>query len=207
MAIVQLPSPALFAAGIEKRWDEVDPFTQAFVAPNAFVSGVPWRYQLDDTVQITVNETGPRVRRRDCSDTDFDCNFWQGDAILVAADPSPDSDVLQAPIRLKFSAGVRAVGAWVGVCPRDPFDAPFFDQPLFAAMWVALASDPQDWQMVVNADGRTGHVCACATPLSAPFVGARATGGDRIVEVRFDASLLGNRRYDKLALSELTVER
>ena len=30
MAIVQLPSPALFAAGIEKRWDEVDPFTQAF---------------------------------------------------------------------------------------------------------------------------------------------------------------------------------
>ena len=102
---------------------------------------------------------------------------------------------------------MRAVGAWVGVCPRDPFDAPFFDQPLFAAMWIALASDPNSWQMVVNADGRTGHVCACATPLSAPFVGARATGGDRIVEVRFDASLLGNRRYDKLALSELTVER
>ena len=62
MAIVQLPSPALFAAGIEKRWDEVDPFTQAFVAPNAFVSGVPWRYQLDDTVQITVNETGRTVK-------------------------------------------------------------------------------------------------------------------------------------------------
>ena len=26
-------------------------------------------------------------------------------------------------------------------------------------------------------------------------------------KLRFDASLLGNRRYDKLALSELTVER
>lgn len=207
MAIVQLQSPSLFMAGIEKRWDEVDPLTQTFVAPNAFVSGVPWRYLLDDTVQITVNESGPRVRRRDCSDTDFDCNFWLGDAILVAADPSPSSDVLQAPIRLKFSHGVRAVGAWVGVCPRDPFDAPFFDQPLFAAMWVALESAPLDWQLVVNADGRTGHVCACASPLTAPFVGARATGGDRILEVRFDASLLGNRRYDKLALSEITVER
>ena len=206
MAIVQLPSPALFAAGIEKRWDEVDPFTQAFVAPNAFVSGVPWRYQLDDTVQITVNETGPRVRRRDCSDTDFDCNFWLGDAILVAADPSPDSDVLLAPIRLKFSTGVRAVGAWVGVCPRDPFDAPFFDQPLFAAMWIALESDPLTWHLV-NANGWTGHVCPAGTPLTAPFVGVRATGGDRIAEVRFDASLLGNRRFDKIALSELTVER
>ena len=207
MAIMQLPSPAHFTAGIEKRWDEVDPITQTFVAPNAFVSGVPWRYGLDDTVQITVNETGPRVKRRDCSDADFDCNFWLGDAVLVAADPSPDNDPLQAPIRLKFSAGVSAVGAWVGVCARDPFDTSFFDQPLFAAMWIALASDPENWQLVVNADGWTGRVCARATPLTAPFVGARVTGSDRIVEVRFDASLLGNRRYDKLALSELTVER
>ena len=206
MGIVQLQSPAHFTAAMEKRWDEVDPVTQTFVPPNAFVSRVAWNYLLDDTVQLVLNETGPRVRRRDCSGADLDCNFWQGDAILVATDPSPSSDALEAPIRLKFSHGVRAIGAWVGVCPKDPFDTPFFDQPLFAAMWIALESDPLTWHLV-NANGWTGHVCPAGTPLTAPFVGVRATGGDRIAEVRFDASLLGNRRFDKIALSELTVER
>ena len=206
MGIVQLQSPAHFTAAMEKRWDDVDPVTKTFEPPKAFVSRVAWNYLLDDTVQLVVNETGPRVRRRDCSDADFDCNFWLGDAILVATDPSPSSDALEAPIRLKFSHGVRAIGAWVGVCPKDPFDTPFFDQPLFAAMWIALESDPLTWHLV-NAHGWTGHVCPAGTPLTAPFVGVRATGGDRIAEVRFDASLLGNRRFDKIALSELTVER
>lgn len=205
MAIEQVFAPAGFQAAIEKPWDQTDPLTLGFVAPNAFVSGVAWSYSLDGTVQIVVNEQGPRVRRRDCSDVDFDCNFWFGDAILVASDAKPSSDPLEAPIRLRFSAPVRGVGAWIGASPLDPFDAPFFDQPLFGAMWVALAADPGTWQLV-SAAGWTGHVCAPGTPLAAPFVGARSTGADRIVEVRFDASLLGNRRYDKIALSELTVE-
>ena len=136
---------------------------------------------------------------------DFDCNFWLGDAILVAADPTPESDLLQAPIRLQFDPGVRAVGAWLGAGSPDPFDSDFFDQPLFGAMWLSLASDPAVWYLV-SADGWSGHVCAVGTPLRAPFVGARVTAGDRIVEARFDLSLLGNRRYDKIALSELTVE-
>ncbi len=206
MAIEQLTSPASIHAAIEKRWDEVDPQTRTFVAPNAIVSGMPWNYLLDDDVHIFVNEQGPRVRRRDCSDTDFDCNFWVGDAILVATDPSPSSDAVEATIRLRFSAGLRAVGGWIGVSPKSPFDENFFDQPLVAVMWVALASSPQDFQPLI-ASGQTGHVVPVGTPLKAPFIGARATGSDRIVEVRFDASLFGNRRYDKLALSELTVER
>lgn len=206
MGIVQLQSPAQFGPAVQKHWHEVDPTTRTFVPPNAFVSGVTWTYLLDDTVQIVINEVGPRVRRRDCSAVDFDCNFWQGDAILVASDPSPSSDALQAPIRLKFSHGLRAVGAWVGVAPKDPFDTLFFDQPLFATMWVAFAADPLVLHLVSDS-GWTGHVGPVGTPLSAPFVGARGTGGDRIVEVRFDASLLGNRRFDKIALSELTVER
>lgn len=36
--------------------------------------------------------------------------------------------------------------------------------------------------------------------------GSSGDGGDRIVEARFDVALLGNRRYDKIAVSELTVE-
>ena len=49
-------------------------------------------------------------------------------------------------------------------------------------------------------------MCRVGTALTAPFVAARATAGDRIVEARFDVALLGNRRYDKIAVSELTVE-
>lgn len=205
MGILQLHSPGQFNPAVEKRWDETNPDAQDFVPPNAFVSDVSWAYGLDGGVQILVNESGPRVRRRDCSSTDFDCNFWSGDPILVATDPHPGSDAINAPIRLKFSPGVRAVGAWIGACSKDPFDAAFFDQPLFGAMWVAVASDPAAWHLV-SVEGWTGHVCAIGTALTAPFVGARATGGDRIVEARFDAALLGNRRYDKIALSELTVE-
>ncbi|MFT4194333.1 hypothetical protein [Ottowia sp.] len=206
MGIRQLETPAAFRRPAEKRWDETDPVTGGFVAANAFVTGVNWSYSLDGQGTLLVNEDGaPPVRRRDCSDTDFDCNFWLGDAILVADDPTPDSDLLQAPIRLKFSPGVRAVGAWLGACSSDPFDQDFFDQPMFGAMWVALASDPAAWHLV-RADGWSGHVCGVGTPLTAPFVGARATAGDRIIEARFDLSLLGNRGYDKIALSELTVE-
>lgn len=205
MGIVQLQAPAHFNAAVEKHWDEEDTATHSFVPPNAIVSRVAWTYLLDATVQIAVNDTGPTVRRRVCSGTDFDCNFWLGDAILVASDPSPSSDALLAPIRLKFSHGVRAVGAWVGVSAKDPFDTRFFDQPLMAALWVALEADPLNWHFM-NANGWTGHVVPVGTALTAPFVAARATGSDRIVEVRFDASLLGNRRFGKIALSDLSVE-
>ena len=205
MGIQLLHSPADFRSAVEKRWDEVDPLTRTFVAAAAPVSRVGWRYALDKAVQIMVNDEGPSVSRRDCSDMDFDCNFWLGDPVLVARDPSPSADPLDAPIRLRFSRGVRAVGAWLGACPRDPFDEPFFDQPLFGAMWFSLESDPMTWHLA-TANGWTGRSCPVGTALTAPFVGARATGADRIAEVRFDVSLLGNRRYDKIAVSELLVE-
>ncbi len=143
MGIVQLLSPASIHAAIEKRWDEVDPQTRTFVAPNAIVSGMPWNYLLDDDVHILVNEQPAQGCRRDCSDTDFDCNFWLGDAILVATDPSPSSDAVEATIRLEFSAR-RARGRRLDRCQprRSVSTKPFFDQPLLAAMWIALESDP-----------------------------------------------------------------
>jgi hypothetical protein len=205
MAIVQLLSPADFNNAVAKHWDEVDPITRGFVAPDTIVSRRTWNYRLDSNVQIFVNETGPVVRRRDCSNTDFDCNFWLGDSMLAAADPSPSSDVLEAPIRLRFSPAVRAVGAWIGVSPKNPFDAPFFAQPLFATLWVMLQADPTQWHLV-TANGWTGHASPVGTPLTAPFVGARASGGGLVSKLRFNASLLGNRRFDKIALSELSVE-
>ena len=206
MGVKQLNSPGAFSRAIEKRWDETDPVTRTFVEAGDLVGDGSGGYSLDGVGTLVVNEGGvPSVSRLECSGSDFNCNFWLGDSILVASDPTPEQNVLQAPIRLKFSAGVRAVGAWIGACPRDPFDEAFFDQPLYGAMWVALVTEPTTWYLV-NAAGRTGQVCAVGSPLTAPFVGARATGGDRIAEVRFDAALLSNQRYGQFALSELTVE-
>lgn len=206
MAILQLHAPGDFQAAIEKRWDVSDPAGLVLVREDLIVSKAPGFYRLDPAVTVSVNDDGPTVRRRTCSTDSFQCNFWEGDAILVARDVNPAADPVEAPIRLRFDPGVRAVGAWLGACARDPFDTSLIDgQPLFGALWVALAADPTAWHLV-TADGWTGDVCAVGTALSAPFVAARATAGDRIVEARFDVALIGNRRYDKIAVSELTVE-
>ncbi len=207
MGIVQLHAPGDFRAAVEKRWDMCDPDGLALVDDDVIVSKAPAGfYRISPTVQVSVNDTGPTVRRRTCAADSFQCNFWDGDAILVARDANPVADPVEAPIRLRFDPGVRAVGAWLGACARDPFDTSLIDgQPLFGALWVALAADPAVWR-VFTADGWTGDVCRVGSALAAPFVAARATAGDRIVEARFDVSLIGNRRYDKIAVSELTVE-
>ncbi len=207
MGLVQLNAPGDFHAAIEKRWDLRDPDGLEPVDVDVIVSRTPADfYRIAPTVTVSVNADGATVRRRSCSSDDFQCNFSEGDAILVARDVNPVADPIDAPIRLRFDPGVRAVGAWLGACTRDPFDTSLVDgQPLFGALWVALKSDPDTWRLV-TAEGWTGDVCRVGTALTAPFVAARATAGDRIVEARFDVALLGNRRYDKIAVSELTVE-
>lgn len=206
MGILQLHAPGDFRAAVEKRWDCADPDGLTVVGDGDIVSRAPGLYRVDAVVSVAVNDSGPTVRRRTCAADGFQCNFWDGDTMLVARDANPAADVVEAPIRLRFDPGVRAVGAWLGASARDPFDTSLIDgQPLFGALWLALAADPAQWHLV-TADGWTGDVCRVGTALTAPFVAARATGADRIVEARFDVSLLGNRRYDKLAVSELTLE-
>lgn len=202
----QLFEPAEFGALLEKRWSEREPVNQTFVPADRTVSAAPGFYELDDGVSLTINEAGPVVKRRQCAATDFDCNFWDGDAILVARDPSPASEASEAPIRLRFSKGVRAVGAWVAVSPTDPTDDDFLDQPLFGYMWVRLAGERGDWKHFVMGQGVTGLSLGRNATMTAPFVGARALGGERIVEVRFDAGLMGNRPFSRLAISELSYE-
>ncbi len=206
MALVQLREPSDFGAALEKRWDETDPVSGDFIAANTPVSGVPGLYALDGRVRVVVNEGGlPVVLRRDCAVGDFNCNFWSGDAILVAPDLSPRLDFADAPIRLRFSSGVKAVGGWLSANGPDPFDAGFNGQLLQGAMWVALAASPTIWHLV-RAEGVTGTVLQSGVPVTAPFLGLRATDADRIIEVRFDVALAGGARCDKVALSELTVE-
>lgn len=206
MALVQLMAPADFRGGLEKFWFEEGPGGN-IVASGVPVSGASAQYTLDGTIRIEVNADGlPVVDRRDCALGDFNCNFWDGDAILVAPDMNPRLDFLDAPIRLRFSAGVRAVGGWLSACGPDPFDTGFNGQLLLGAMWVRLAASPAIWHLV-RAEGLTGTVLASGAPVTAPFVGLRATGAERIVEARFDVALAGGARCDKMALSELAVER
>lgn len=202
----QLFEPAEFGNLQEKLWSERDPVNKTFVPADRTVSAVPGFYELSGGVSVTVNEAGPVVKRRQCAAVDFDCNFWDGDPILVARDPSPMSDASEAPIRLRFSKGVRSVGAWVAVSPDDPTDGDFLDQPLFGYMWVRLASERGSWRNFIVGQGTTGVSLGRNAILTAPFVGARALGNDRIVEVRFDAGLMGNRTYSRLAISELSYE-
>lgn len=204
MALQQVFQPAAFTA--VKTWDVRDGISNIPVAPSTAVGGLaaPY-YLLDGGVGIRINDAGPVVRRRVCSDVDIRCNFWDGDAVLVVRDPTPAVDATEAPLRLRLSKGLRALGAWLGITPLDAFDASFFGQPMWGHVWVALESDPTTPQLF-TADGATGTVLAPGSAMSAPFVGARATGADRIIEVRFDASLMGNRRYRELVLSELSYE-
>jgi hypothetical protein len=206
MSFVQLQAPSEFADRIEKHWSDRDAAGVVFVPANRIVSGVADFYEIDGGPSITVNDDGPVVRRRQCADTDFDCNFWDGDAILVASDPKPSQEASEAPIRLLFSSGVRAVGAWLAVSPRTVDDDDTFPgQPLLGFMWVRLASDPAAWQPFLLAQGETGTSLNRGDGLTAPFVAARVVGNDRILEARFDAGLMGNRVYARLAVSELTL--
>lgn len=204
MALIQLFDPGNLS---EKHWHEDNPVDRFFVPADTIVSRkAPDFYKLDAQVEVLINDEGPVVRRRDCSKSDFDCNFWRGDAILVSRDPSPSADTLQAPIRLLFSHGLRALGAWLAVSPVNPNDTSFMGSLLTGYLWVRLASQPMLFEPVISNNGITGRSLQPGTPVTAPFVGVRADPGDPIVEARFDAGLMGNRRFDRIALSELYFE-
>ena len=207
MGVEKLNAPADFQAAIEKPWDERDPISRILVNAGDPVHRMPWRYALDEQIELHVNDVGPPVTMEICTSTGgFECNFWEGDRMLVARDLSRAADSSRAPIAMRFSHAVTAVGAWLGAFSANASDESFFNQRLYGAMWVALESDETRLHLV-DAIGSTGFAARRGTLLTAPFVGARATAGDRIVEVRFDVALLGNRRYEKIAVSELTVER
>jgi len=203
MALRQISDPSQF--GSAKTWDLRDVVSGTLVPPGFGVGALPEPfYALDGGIGLFINDDGPVVNCRTCSDIDCRCGFWDGDAVLVAVDPAPSADATEAPLRVRFAQGIRALGAWIGVTPADALDASFFDaQPMWGHVWVELASDPGSLHLFTAA-GTTGSVLQHGMPLSAPFVGVRTTGGDRIVEARFDASLMGNRQFRELVLSELS---
>ncbi|MBI5012651.1 MAG: hypothetical protein HZC06_07945 [Methylocystis sp.] len=146
---------------------------------------------------LMINANGRAAKRRSCDNGDIRLNLRDGEAIIVANDPSASALPDDTPFTLTFANPVRGVGAFVAVYgPNLPAGL-----PLHAVMWVLPVGG--------NWTSFSGHGFTGDAPLmngekdSAPFVGAKASGAERIAEVRFDATLMGNRKFKFLALSSL----
>ncbi|MEO5695676.1 MAG: hypothetical protein ABIQ60_00920 [Burkholderiaceae bacterium] len=117
---------------------------------------------------ISVSTCGPQPAER--------CNVQAGTSLLLA-----DNNTTGAPISLRFhGAGVRAVGAFV-VAPHVAFGTDFAPH-----LW-ALGDAGGPSLHVPGPQGLTGDIWTQLGDQVAPFVGVRATGGERITVVQFDA--------------------
>ncbi|MGJ0532637.1 hypothetical protein [Methylocystis sp.] len=146
---------------------------------------------------LVINPNGPSAKRRACNLNDIRLNLRDGDALIVANDPSTAATRDNTPITLTFANPVRGVGAFVAVDGSDVQPGLVF----LAVMWLRPLGG--SWTHVV-ASGVTGALpVAQGQQDTAAFVGALASGNERISEVRFDATFMGNRRFKFLALSPL----
>lgn len=192
-----IAAPADFDQGSVQILDwAIDSVTGAPMNSGKPVRRRPNLYVLNGG-QVTINETGPVARLRYCSQNDYDVNFWVDDGLVVAADPSPTTMPDDTPLLLTFTNPPHGVGAFVTVGEGAVQD----DLPLHALMWVLPAGSTQ-W-LAFAGDGITGRALPKGAPAAAAFVGVHSPGPDTISKVCFDATLKGNRRFKKLALSRL----
>jgi hypothetical protein len=119
------------------------------------------------------------------------CNL-QIDMPLLLAD-----NLSSAPIRLRLSAGVRAIGAFVIAPGLDP------GVPYVPLLWARHGVG--DVTPVVGRQGVTGGLLMSSDDPAAPFVGATATDGDLITEVYFDASHASTAKFRRLGIGFLYV--
>lgn len=144
---------------------------------------------------VTINQTGPVVKLRFCTATDYDANFKTGEGLLVARDPSGATMPDSVPIMLSFATPLTAVGAYVSVAG----DALLYGRALHAVMWV-MCTGATDWTPIV-ADGVVEHALAANAPASAAFVGTVTDTRNSIERICFDASMMGS--FETLAISTL----
>jgi hypothetical protein len=134
---------------------------------------------------ITVNTCGPAPGIR--------CNLEAGTGLLLA------ENLTNAPLILKFAgAGVLSVGAFlVSTRPQVPFGSPFTPQ-----IWVEI-NNSSVFENFRGGQGVTGDIWTNPGDSVAPFVGAVATGGDRITSVLFDAVHPTTLSFDPLGIGHL----
>lgn len=123
-----------------------------------------------------------------CSPLGLRSNVQQGTGLLLA------TNLTAAPLRLRWSTGVQAVGAFM--VAQAAFDTPFT-----ATMWLWL-SVARAWESV-SVQGVTGDIWHKAGDSVAPFVAAQAPAGDTITAVYFDAVHPSNQLFSPLGIGRL----
>ena len=145
--------------------------------------------------QTTVQVSGTGVELRFCG-PGLDVCVLENDGLLVAAcSPGPPS-AGSAPIRLRFSQPVQALGCFVaGGSSTQPAGTPYT-----ARLWVRQ-SRSGSFNAAISGNGVTGARGRFPAARTAPFLGAR---GDRgIVEARFDIAPATPGAVDQIALCSL----
>lgn len=154
-------------------------------------------YVLQQTT-ITVATNGLDRALRVCG-SGFECNVYPGDGLLVALRSAAPSGAAEAPLWLRFSTPVRAIGCHVAGSSAAPADAAFN-----AMLWARLAGDAA-FQPPVSASGKTGMPVLPPALRGSPFLGVRALGGRLIEEVRFDLVPVAPDVVGQIALNTLLV--
>ncbi len=181
----------------------IDPYDDTPIRSGTMFRPSNASYEYSDGFVATINTNDRLIELGRASAGDVDLNFSVNSSLLVAVNPDDVSQPNHAAIRILLPSGVRGVGAYVsgyrkGVSTQTEQD--FF----IAEMWVRLADS--DAVLPCVSAGRNGYTRPEGQPPTAPFVGAESTVAD-IVEVSFDVSLYGNKRFDFVAISELWLIR
>jgi hypothetical protein len=207
MAVVPIASDADFAAGWWLDWGQDPeagrglPARKCPVGDVLTLRGMPLLpgqlpaaldYPLQQT---TVQVSGAGVELRFCG-PGLEAALLENDGVLVAAcSPGPPS-AGSAPIRLRFSKPVQALGCFVaGLSLGQPAGTPYT-----ARLWVRQ-SRSGSFNSAISVAGVTGVRGRFPAVRTAPFLGAR---GDRgIVEARFDITPDAPGGVDQVAICSL----
>ena len=159
------------------------PGDPANLAPNAYADPAGVR-------SVTVLPASPAqaITVNVCSPLGMRANLQAGTGLLLA------TNVTASPLRLQWSQGVRAVGAFM--VAQATFGTPFT-----AVMWVWLAQAAA-WE-AVTLQGVTGDIWTQPGDTVAPFIAAQALAGDVITQVYFDAVHPSNQLFSPLGIGRL----
>lgn len=188
MAITQCLDPSIFNGALRINWfgpmsnhgDPANFAADAYSDPAGVTAVTVLQANAGQAVTVSTCAPAPGMR----------CNLEAGTGLLLAQNNTG------APIRLSFSGnGVSAVGAFM--VSKVPFGSPFTPQ-----IWV-LANGGNTPANFRGLQGVTGDIWQNPGDSVAPFVGAMASGGDRITSVLFDAIHPTTLGFDPLGIGYL----
>ncbi|MDB5819176.1 MAG: hypothetical protein JWQ11_2816 [Rhizobacter sp.] len=196
----QVMSASAFSRDWRVDWG-IDPVTQLVKSDRTSIIRADAMYDFGENFVVSVASGPPDISLRYCGRNGVDLNFVEQDHLLLAENVDDSADADKAAIRITFSTPVFGIGAFVSGYNdgRPPTATPFVAQ-----LWLRLQGQPPGtFDLPIAVPGSSGRAAPVGGTETAPFVGARVTGGLGIVEACFDVSLMGNLRFDRLAISDL----